>query len=240
MSDLHSNIETETQTPSPAILASGDDEITWVLPYAFKTPGRNIKVNTAFLKFQSGLRSVIKDAANPFGGYTYASLDAIMSDILPRLTDCGLVLIQAIGPDSIITTITHAESGECFGEITPLIIEASRPKMSPAQLYGSSVTYARRYALGILGVTTSVDDDASGYAPEKITKSKPISAEIAKQLIADMIAIGSSAEDLNAAMAKSLGEGKTIYDLPEEKLATVRQWITAKAKNGKKKVEEVV
>lgn len=239
MIELESEIQEQTCSP---YVATNDSDVQWLTDFAFQSLGKNIELNKAFLEFQRGLQAIAKDSNNPFGGYTYASLDAIMADVLPRLTQQGLVLKQYIGREHIVTTVTHAESGQFFGELTPIVAEVQRAKMSAPQLYGSGVTYCRRYALGLLGITTSVDDDASGETTEKIKRETIISAEVAQQLIAEMIAIGYGEDQLNAAVAKSLGKGKTIYQLPEEKLPAVKQWIATQQKQApaKPKDEEVV
>lgn len=220
---------------------ASDNEVFWLTDYAFKSPGANIELNKAFLAFQSELVAISKDRENSFGGYTYASLDTIMADILPRLARAGLILTQSIGKDQITTTVTHAATGQFFGELTPIIVEPSRPKMSPAQLYGSGVTYCRRYSLGLLGITTSVDDDDSGQVTQRIVKDTAISKDVADKLIADIKALGYDESYLNAAVVKAIGNGKTVYDIPTDRLAGVQKWISMqKAKKNETVDEEVV
>ena len=234
--------ENEQTAKSSSLVQTSDSWILWVTDYSFRSPGPNVELNRGMLQFQSNLVAVTKDTLNSFAGYTYASLDTIMADILPRLTQAGLILTQAIGKDHFTTTVTHAATGQFFGELTPIIVEPSRPKMSPAQLYGTGVTYCRRYALGLLGITTSVDDDASGETTEKIKREvKTIDKATADQLVAEITALGYDAAYLNTAVEKAIGVGKTVSDIPVDRLEGVKKWIgMQKAKKVESPVDEEV
>lgn len=237
-----SQLDESGLTPTRNLVPTSDSWIVWLTDYAFKSPGLNIDLNKALLAFQSGLTAITKDMKNEFANYTYASLDAIMSDILPRLTQAGLVLTQAIGREQITTTVTHVTTGQFFGALTPIIVEPSRPKMGPAQLYGTGATYARRYALGLLGITTCMDDDASGETTEKIKREvKTIDKATADQLVAEIMALGYDAAYLNTAVEKAIGKGKTVFDIPQDRLEGVKKWISMqKSKKVEATDEEVV
>lgn len=121
----------------------------------------------AFLKTQTSLKSVKKDRVNPFAESTYATLDAILEELLPKLNENDLMLTQApvfenfegamrIGVE---TTIFH-KSGE-FLQYDPFFMELERgSKMNMAQSAGSVTTYAKRYAVSaIFGISTDEDKD---------------------------------------------------------------------------------
>jgi hypothetical protein len=210
-----------------SVVRNFNDEIFWLTETAFRSPGKNIEFNKAFLEFQRGLKAVTKDSYNPYAEYTYAGLDTIMADIQPRLSTCGLILSQAIGATTVVTTVTHADSGQFIGSVTPIVADEFNKKMSPPQKYGSGSTYARRYALGILGITTTIDDDASGETTEKIKREATISKEDADAILADAAKIGKDRAFIDAAVAKAIGAGKSIYDLPVSRVDNMKKWLKA-------------
>lgn len=91
--------------------------------------------------------------------YKYADLESIFNSIELALYKAGLIIIQqgeVINGLDYIRTIIVSSSGEeiDFG-VTP--VKATKPD---AQSFGSGLTYARRYAIGMaLGLTPEDDDD---------------------------------------------------------------------------------
>ena len=130
----------------------------------------------ALAKFQTLVKPVTKDAANPFFKSKYASLDHIQQHIKEPLNAAGLVVIQRNIFDEqlfVETKIIHVDSGEFETSVFPVIVQKN-----DAQSYGSAVSYARRYSLsGILNLTIQDSDDdgnsasdnneASGQKPPK-------------------------------------------------------------------------
>lgn len=114
---------------------------------------------TALLKFQANVDKIKKDANNPFFKSKYASLSNILDTIQAPLLASGLVISQMpTDTNGLATIVIHAESGE-FMESTYImpVKDINNP-----QAVGSSLTYARRYALaGILGLNIDEDDDAN-------------------------------------------------------------------------------
>jgi hypothetical protein len=126
---------------------------------------------TALLKFQANVDKIKKDANNPFFKSKYASLSNILDTIQAPLLASGLVISQMPTDNNGLNTIViHAESGE-FMESTYImpVKDINNP-----QAVGSSLTYARRYALaGILGLNIDEDDDAN-----KASTPPPANAEL--------------------------------------------------------------
>jgi len=125
----------------------------------------------AMVKVQSELETVKKDRVNPFAESNYATLDAILIELLPKLNANGIVLTQEpifkeaetsmkIG---IETTLFH-ESGEWIS-YDPFFMQLEKgSKMNMAQSAGSIITYAKRYAVSsIFGIST--DEDKDGVQP---------------------------------------------------------------------------
>jgi hypothetical protein len=91
--------------------------------------------------------------------YKYADLESIFKSIQPELTKAGLMIIQQgeviNGLDYIRTIIASSCGDEIDFGVTP--VKATKPD---AQSFGSGLTYARRYAIGMaLGLTPEDDDD---------------------------------------------------------------------------------
>ncbi|MGX8233981.1 ERF family protein [Bacillus subtilis] len=137
-----------------------------------KTSDETKNIIQALVKAQASFESVKKDRQNPFANSAYATLDAILEEVLPKLTENGIALTQEpvtsltenglkIG---VITRLFHT-SGE-FMEYDPLFMELEKgAKMNMAQSAGSVITYAKRYAISaILGIST--DEDNDGVQPK--------------------------------------------------------------------------
>ena len=127
----------------------------------------------AMVKVQSELQTVKKDRINPFAESSYATLDAILNELLPKLNSNGIVLTQEpIFKESetamkigIETTLFH-ESGEWIS-YDPFFMQLEKgSKMNMAQSAGSIITYAKRYAVSsIFGISTDEDKDGVQATP---------------------------------------------------------------------------
>lgn len=120
------------------------------------------------LRVQKGIASVKKDSDNPYFHSSYANIEAVLDVVLPALNDAGLVLnqyITTVGESENIkpalkTVITDTESGESIDSTMLLMTKSNDP-----QAQGSSVTYARRYAIvSMLGIRQE-DDDGNAATP---------------------------------------------------------------------------
>jgi hypothetical protein len=113
----------------------------------------------ALSKTQGEIKSVSKDAVNPFFKNKYATLDAIWEAIRKPLSTNGLAVLQTTYDQQGIvleTTLVHS-SGQWVRSYLPLNAKANDP-----QSIGSALTYARRYSLSaILGISADEDDDAN-------------------------------------------------------------------------------
>lgn len=128
----------------------------------------------AMVQVQSELKTVKKDRKNPFAENMYATLDAILEELLPKLNKHEIVLTQApifeiaengnmrIGVE---THLMHS-SGEWL-YFPPFFMQLEKgAKMNMAQSAGSVITYAKRYAVSaIFGISTG--DDVDGVQPQE-------------------------------------------------------------------------
>ena len=101
-------------------------------------------------------------------GYKYADLSAIFEIINPILRKNNLLITQLIEKDNLITILYHVTSGEKLTSTTKLLTDVKLAKMNDFQVFGSQLTYFRRYSLSaMLGLITDIDNDTSA---EQINK----------------------------------------------------------------------
>lgn len=122
-------------------------------------PAAQKSLAQALLEVQKSAQAIQRDSINPHFGNRYISLDTLMPQILPKLNEAGLLLMQLpdhVGEAPALTTrITLAATGESVEATVPLILDKDN-----SQGLGSALTYTRRYALlSILGLVADKDDD---------------------------------------------------------------------------------
>lgn len=125
-----------------------------------KTSEQNKQVLKALFEAKSKFAKAEKSKQNSHLKNKYATLDDVLAAVEPGLADSGLVMFQSMVDDDVSsrikveTTVYHAESGEWVSFLT--IVPISK---QDAQGYGSSLTYARRYAItAALGLSQADDD----------------------------------------------------------------------------------
>lgn len=159
-------------------------------------------ISVALCKFQQECPAPKKNSVNPHFKNKYAALDEIISTITPVLTKNGLSQIQsttAEGEQIGVKTLLIHQSGE-FIEFDTLWLPMGKVN---AQGAGSSITYARRYALcASLGIAADEDDDGNN----------------ASQNANGSVQTKSVASDKQLSMIKSLLEKKVTEELSFNKL----------------------
>jgi hypothetical protein len=165
--------------------------------------------------------------------YKYADLETIFDAIKKALFDEDLILIQqgeVIGEMDYIRTVIVSSSGEeiDFG-VTP--IKLVKPD---SQAFGSGLTYARRYAIGMaLGLTPEDDDDgamASGVDPKLEDKRRAVT-ELGKACIANGYTVEEVTGALNGVksneltMAQAIEGEKRLKTMLENAKKGQTQWI---------------
>lgn len=127
------------------------------------------------LQFQTQIGIIKKDSKNPHFKNTYASLEQILSEVKPILTDCGLILLQPINDKGVCTVITMV-----YGTETDFV-ESYIPlptNLAPQPL-GSAITYYRRYTLSSL-LALEIDDDDAQSASKPVVQTLSEKVESAK------------------------------------------------------------
>lgn len=125
-------------------------------------------------------------------GYKYATLDGIIEAVREPLSTNGLAFVQLPtkvndGQVGLVTRLMH-ESGEWLEDVTrmPMAKLHGGGGGNPAQVYGATLTYARRYALSaMLGIATEEDTDGmvrqNGQQRRPKPTAKPAPKPQAKQ-----------------------------------------------------------
>jgi len=114
----------------------------------------------AFLVAQKQIQGAHKDSTNPHFKSKYADLESVMDAVKVHLNNAGIIIVQPIVGDRVLTALIHAESGERIESDMPIVCKDP----SDPQKWGSAITYARRYTLSSLCALPAVDDDGNEAA----------------------------------------------------------------------------
>lgn len=121
----------------------------------------------AKLNIQTNLPTITKDRFNPYTNSSYASLDAINSQLVKIANKFGIVITHIpVTTDSkigVAVQLDHPESGE-FIIFPPYFMSRmsnNNSKGSQIQKEGGVMTYLKRYALSAI-FNIVVDDDQDG------------------------------------------------------------------------------
>lgn len=124
----------------------------------------------ALAVFHVKVGKIKKDSKNPFFKSNYASLSNILNEIGDPLLEAGLVITQFPDGNGLVSMLIHSESGEFISSnyIMPVA------KANDPQALGSSITYARRYAItAILSLNVEDDDGNKASEPAKEVDTRP-------------------------------------------------------------------
>jgi len=112
------------------------------------------------LEFQT--TKLVKDGKNEHLRNKYLTLDNILNTVRPILTKHGLVIVQALAGDYLVTTIYHV-SGQYIQTDMPFHPMSGNKGKNALQELGGGITYAKRYAIcAMLGISVDADDDGQG------------------------------------------------------------------------------
>jgi hypothetical protein len=159
-----------------------------------KTSEKITNLTKAMFCFQTKVSAVKKSANNPHFKSKYADLSAILEVINPIMIECGLLVTQHPNEDSLVTTVYHADSGEWMQSEQVLRMK----DLNNPQQQGSSITYARRYALASIFNLNQEDDDANtatGYQVKAVKEEMTPKHPLWKKAV-DHIAKGGSISDV--------------------------------------------
>lgn len=133
------------------------------------------------IEFQDA--KLVKDKKNDHLRNKYVTLDNILNTIRPILSKNGLVVVQALAGDYLVTSLYHI-SGQYIKTEMPFAPMSGNKGTNALQELGGGITYARRYSLSsILGISVDTDDDGVGSGnikKEQLQKKqvkKPVNTE---------------------------------------------------------------
>jgi hypothetical protein len=149
-----------------------------------------------FIKKVSKIQATLKapkSQFNKFGNYAYRNAEDILEAVKPLLAESGLVLtvndeivFGLNGGENYIKAVATITDGTNSISNSALAREATEQKgMNPAQITGSTSSYARKYALnGLFLIDDTRDADATNTHGKEETKavvqSKPaVSVKVA-------------------------------------------------------------
>jgi hypothetical protein len=140
-----------------------------------KTSEKLDKLAPALTKAQAEMGGAVKESSNPFFKSKYADLTSVWKACKEALHSNGFSVVQSpITKESrlgVSTMLLH-ESGQYITDDYTLSVK----KQNDPQADGSSITYARRYALAAFVGVCPVDDDAEAAMlrnRKPATKSAP-------------------------------------------------------------------
>lgn len=145
---------------------------------------------SALSKAQGEMRGAIKDSKNPFFKSSYADLTSVWDACREALSKNSLAVVQTTAPAdtgiAVVTTLMHSSGQWILGELR------MQPAKLDPQVVGSTITYARRYALAAIVGVSPEDDDAnaaSGRAdPGRVEQNVKISNDVKNQVHEQSIA----------------------------------------------------
>jgi hypothetical protein len=125
------------------------------------------KLQNALIKVQSELKAP-KNQRNNFGKYNYRSAEDILEAVKPLLSANGLTMYitdsveELAGMIVITATATITDGTESASSSAQAGVDPNRKGMDIAQSFGSSSSYARKYAMnGLLLIDDTKDADAT-------------------------------------------------------------------------------
>lgn len=112
-----------------------------------------------------------KGAYNSFGKYKYRSQEDILEALKPLLKDSGVLLtvtdeLKEVGKFTFIEATASVSDGESVISVKAQAGVAERKGMDISQCFGSSSSYARKYALGGLFLIDETKDSDSPWLRE--------------------------------------------------------------------------
>jgi hypothetical protein len=183
------------------------------------------------IEFQeAGLK---KDRQNDHLKNKYVTLDNILHTIRPILAKNGLVIVQALAGEYLVTSLYHI-SGQYIKTQMPFLPMAGNRGTNPLQDLGGGITYARRYALSaLLSLSVDIDDDAesAGKLSQKPKQELRQKQEIkvpekkSKKAVTTEEELNKLVDWLNANPSRQ-GDVENFYELNEDQKKFIKDNLT--------------
>ena len=117
---------------------------------------KNTSIYHKLSKVKAEIGVLSKNAKNPFFKSDYLDLNGILSAVEPLFEKYGLLLLQPIEFNKVITRIVDVDVAD--SDVVSMI---ELPTITDPQKLGSAITYFRRYTLQSLLALQAVDDDGN-------------------------------------------------------------------------------
>lgn len=157
--------------------------------------GSDFDVAFATLTVIQNKLKVNKGRMNNFGKYKYRSCEDILDAVKPLLVEfnSSIFVSDSLHPIStvdnpiIVATATFVHKGVHISSESIAGVDIEKKGMDIAQTYGSSSSYARKYALGGLLLIDDSEADPDATNDGKVSKAKTTGYQTAKQDISTPI-----------------------------------------------------
>lgn len=152
-------------------------------------------LQVALKVIQSNLKAP-KGQFNSFGRYNYRSAEDILEALKPHLKENNLVLtitentLELGGYLVLESTATLSNGVDSISVKAQAGINPERKGMDIAQSFGSSSSYAKKYALGNLFLLDDTKDADSTTNPKEVVSTKPIMSKKVYDSMQDYISKG--------------------------------------------------
>lgn len=182
------------------------------------------------LKIQSQLKAP-KNQRNNFGKYNYRSCEDILEAVKPLLDEHGLTLVitdqvkESHNLSYIESTAVIYDGDKIMYESKAQAgIDPNRKGMDIAQSFGSSSSYARKYALnGLLLIDDTKDADATNTHATKPKKSSKVQIDIDHVKWEECLKFVVANKNLGFnGVIKKL---KSHYDLSDNAIKTIKTYV---------------
>jgi hypothetical protein len=191
------------------------------------------KIAAALISFSGQVGRIAKDASNPFHKNTYATLDQIIEQVRPILSENKLVISQDVSAENeyvTVSTFLLHESGEWLESSgTTLRLAKNDPQGA-----GAGITYARRYDLcAFLSLNTGEDDDgnsSSNVGAQNKGRGSQSNGSTGSKKASDK-----QLDTVNSLLKKKVSDKfneQQLYDLLKERIKTdkeMKDWTVDEA-----------
>lgn len=179
------------------------------------------KLGEALAKAQGEMELATKDSINPYFKSKYADLSSVWNTIREPLSKNGLSVVQQLISDPIavaIRTVLIHSSGEWISSTIYI-----KPVQTTPQGFGSTVTYARRYALSAIVGVAPDDDDGNASVKrnneEEVQEMNSHVSDISKQT-------NSIEQQKVLLLGKLIGKDKPF----QTKVVDAKRWMSEQVK----------
>jgi len=137
-----------------------------------------MSIYAKLLKVQEEIGAISKTSKNPFFKSKYFDINKLIEVVNPILSKHGVLLLQPIDNNKVISELIDAETGDNVSSSLEL------PNLTDPQKIGSAISYYRRYTLSSLLGLQAEDEDGNDLK----AKPRPI-APPKKQDVKDWVAL---------------------------------------------------